>query len=730
MGIGARLLSAMISIVLVGSSAQSAPAARFGIDDYFRLRSVPELSISSDGTLIAYISSARSLSANDERRELYYSPISRSASPNTLEYYSGAHDIAWVPHSHAISFLISRDGVDQVVSYDTATARETLWTTGHDQVKKFRFSPDGAGLAYIARPSEAPWLADATDKSRAVVVDPDRISDVDFIDPKWNLELGQSPPASLWLKMPGATAVRIAVPGDVRDAFWSSDGRKLSVIFAAPAAKPSFASSQETSIGIVDILSRKFRTLLSATRLTSSRPGELYSGGQWLPHEDRILVQRWVENDAWLTGTAQEWTIYAVSEQTARAVQPWRTAPTYDGWGSNLQFFPIRDDLILAEDIVAGRSSLFAWTPNGVKRASILGSLGGSASHFAFSTDGNEAVFVHQSLTRPPEIYAVRSAKGSPAQLTNLNGRIASKISMCADEVKWISRDGTEVSGWLLKPDEARFPKPWPTITFVHGGPSVPVVDTFAPMFAQWSFPFEVFAEHGFAVFIPNYRGTATFGVAFRTSSSPDGAPIDDIVTGVDNLIEEGVADRARLGLTGHSHGAWLGPMVLTRTNMFRATSFAEGWSNFVVTYELSPGALNREVHDAQIGVSLYERPDRYNDLSPDMHFSQVSSANLFEGGARSLALDMLGLAKVSRRNELPTEMVVYPDTGHMLTNPQLQREAAERNLDWFRFWLKGEEDTSPAKREQYGRWRAMAKIWDAKRRSLVVGPAASTSNR
>jgi hypothetical protein len=83
----------------------------------------------------------------------------------------------------------------------------------------------------------------------------------------------------------------------------------------------------------------------------------------------------------------------------------------------------------------------------------------------------------------------------------------------------------------------------------------------------------------------------------------------------------------------------------------------------------------------------------------------------MFEAGAYSLAVVMLGLGKVSRRFGLPTEFVVYPQTDHNIATSRLQRESAERNLDWFRFWLKNEEDPDPAKIEQYVRWRQLRKL-------------------
>jgi hypothetical protein len=124
---------------------------------------------------------------------------------------------------------------------------------------------------------------------------------------------------------------------------------------------------------------------------------------------------------------------------------------------------------------------------------------------------------------------------------------------------------------------------------------------------------------------------------------------------------------------------------------MFRASSFAEGTPNLLVNYEMMSRALNHEVNDIVTGGNPYEAPHLYLDASPDLHLQGVKTANLVEAGAFSEAIFMLGLAKASRRVGAPTAFVVYPKTGHGIATPRLQREAAQRNLDWFRFWLLGE---------------------------------------
>jgi dipeptidyl aminopeptidase/acylaminoacyl peptidase len=93
--------------------------------------------------------------------------------------------------------------------------------------------------------------------------------------------------------------------------------------------------------------------------------------------------------------------------------------------------------------------------------------------------------------------------------------------------------------------------------------------------------------------------------------------------------------------------------------------------------------------------------------FSPALNAQRVQVPVLMESSAEEaiLGLEMFGTL---RYHEVPVEFVIYPDEGHVLTQPVHRLASMRRNLDWFSFWLLKKEDPDPAKREQYERWRAM----------------------
>ena len=114
----------------------------------------------------------------------------------------------------------------------------------------------------------------------------------------------------------------------------------------------------------------------------------------------------------------------------------------------------------------------------------------------------------------------------------------------------YANQDGERVQGWLVEPDG---PKPWPTLFFVHGGPTSVDLD-------RWSPEVQAYVDAGFAVAQLNYRGSIGFGAAWRDALIGNiGWPeVADIVSGHEDLLAKGIADPARSVIAGWSWGGYL----------------------------------------------------------------------------------------------------------------------------------------------------------------------------
>jgi dipeptidyl aminopeptidase/acylaminoacyl peptidase len=701
------LMQALLSLVLSGLAPAHAGAERgaLQIDDYFRLQRIAELALSPDARSLAYVVETHA-GADDARvRRLHLRSLARNDSEILLNDLTDASSLAWIPHRQRLAFLSARSGSNQVWSYEPTTGELQAVTDSPEPVVSFRFSPDGKQLAYTTRKETAP-AASLFEQFRTfeqgILIDPDTTSSHDFLNPRWQ-SIAKPMPLTLWIDS-GKTAFRLPVPGEPADDdnafFWSSDGRSLSVTYIASDMAPGLMRGEHTSVGVFALEERRFEVLARAVAPADGKPGSSFSGGEWIPGMRKIILRRVAETDAWVSLSFPEWAIVDATVGWQSKRPRWCLIELYP---RGLRFIPVSATRILLTNTVRGVHSLFDLTPAGVLPSRLLEGLDGSSSSFQFDAGLRHFAFVNESLTRPPEIYF--GGEAALRRVTDLNDEIAQRVRHRAREVSWRSTDGVTVSGWLLEPTDG-VQAPRPMITHVHGGPAFPFPNAFAPYFAYWPYPLEVYPTQGVAVFLPNYRGTHTYGKTI--ASGPDRQAVDDIITGIRSLIASGIADEKRLGISGHSHGAVLGPLTMARAGFFRASSFAEGVGNAVVMYELMSGEANREIHDTTLGGSLYDAPQLYLEQSADLKFSNLATASLFEAGSDAAALLMLGFPKAARRAGVPTEFIIYPQTGHNLTIPKLQKESAVRNLSWFEFWLLDRDCPDRGECTRYTRWREM----------------------
>ncbi|QLC24894.1 S9 family peptidase [Parasphingopyxis algicola] len=708
---------AVLALVFFSSPAHSTDSSsgfdndQITIGSYFSVNRVRELELSPDGRMIVYVTDVQSLHDNNLVREVRIRrTASRTDRPLPVEIQSG-RNFQWMRGRNALAFLLENSGSTQIVTYDLDSEEIEQITRARHPVISFRLSPDGRSVSYVTQ--EISYQGDTLyhrmhNGEEGILVDINNLSVYDFVDPGSRRSDARQSISTLWLAALGGDSVQqIDTPGRVVDFHWSPESDLLAITYV-DSEMTGFASFLRTSVGIYRIGENSFQVIAEADPPQHGQPGSSFSGGEWLSEGNRIFLRRVALSDLWIDPHFPQWAAIDLpaSGSIADEQQIWHEIEM-STYSDQPGFITAGDDYFYIERTVEGVRRIDRVSPVGdVEPVELCPDLVGDTSLVRFSGDFETVVFVKQSLMRPPEIYVWRDAEGCQ-QLTNLNDELSNVDLPIAREITWDSADGTRAHGWLLVPDASMgSERPWPLITFVHGGPSRPMTNEFIGYFSIWPYPLEAYASHGMAVFIPNYRGTQSYGRQFADPAEIDGEPIQDIVTGIDYLIAQGIADQERLAISGHSHGAWLASLILSRTNMFRAASFAEGLSNKIAMYQLMRGELNRNVHDIVHGGSLYEVPEHYVELSADLHLEGVEAAILVEAGAQSLAIGMIGLAKAARHAGVPTEYIVYPQTGHGISVPSLQKESAERNLDWFLFWLLGEEDLSLEKARQYERWR------------------------
>ena len=208
---------------------------------------------------------------------------------------------------------------------------------------------------------------------------------------------------------------------------------------------------------------------------------------------------------------------------------------------------------------------------------------------FSVAADGRKAALIKHNPAFPPEVFASSFPELDGRRLTYTNPQLDEMELGTMEVVRWESGDGMPMEGILLYPVGYQKGESYPLLTYVHGGPSGvftmgwgPQLGTFPIALQAGPYPLQAFAGEGFAVFMPNPRGSSGYGLDFLRANFRDwgGGDFLDIQTGIDFLISAGIADPDNLGLMGWSYGGYMTSWAISQTDRFKAASVGAGLPN------------------------------------------------------------------------------------------------------------------------------------------------------
>ena len=206
-------------------------------------------------------------------------------------------------------------------------------------------------------------------------------------------------------------------------------------------------------------------------------------------------------------------------------------------------------------------------------------------------------------------MFLKRLELDEPQQLTTLNEAHLAGIDRPAwTHLLWKSIDHVEVEGWYLQPPAGE--APYPTILYIHGGPH-------AAYGCGFHFDFQMLAGAGYGVLFLNHRASTGYGDAFSTAIKGDWGNLDyqDLMSGVDHAIAQGLADADRLGVCGTSGGGNLSCWIIGQTDRFKAAIPQNPVTNWRSFYGTSDIGIYFGVE--QMGGHPHEIPEVYEKCSP-----------------------------------------------------------------------------------------------------------------
>jgi dipeptidyl aminopeptidase/acylaminoacyl peptidase len=292
-----------------------------------------------------------------------------------------------------------------------------------------------------------------------------------------------------------------------------------------------------------------------------------------------------------------------------------------------------------------------------------------------------DCVLIGESFTRAPEIAAIRQGRYRPLKSFDLGYAEHAKAIGAVERLSWNAADGMEIQGYLLLP---KIKGPHPLVMNTHGGP----VSRWRPMWLgrQLGVPILMLIQRGFAVFFPNPRGSSGRGQQFARSVLGDmgGADAFDCLAGLDHLIEQGIADPKRLGVTGGSYGGFMTSWLITQD-----TRFAAAVALAPVTNQVSQHLVSNIPHFVKLFLAdaYTNATGKYFERSPIMHAHKVKTPTLSICGALDRCTppeEAVQFHNALLEHDVKSVLVTYPEEGHAIRKFPAAIDYAARLVAWF----------------------------------------------
>jgi len=666
------------------SATKSAPTVprSITIDDYFQIRDVAQPELSPDGQWVAYAVRTRMLKEDKNEQRLWMvSTHGGDSIPLTAEGVSSSHP-RWSPDGKYLAFLSARNGgKNQVWLLDRRGGEAQKLTEVAQGINDFEWSPDSTRLVLILQDPKPEDAEAAKDKDKDKPAAKPKTPPPLVID---RLQFKQDTVGYLDRRRDHLYVFDVAskkttqlTSGDFDDTepAWSPDGKSLA-FSSNRSSDPDRNYNSDIWVVAADNSDKGAHLTQITTNPGSDRAPAWSPDGKWI---------------AYVTETDVKAMIYATHHL---AISP--------SAGGEAKVLTLAFDRSVRRPRFSpdGRAIYFIADDDGTQnlcRISVTGGdvsrpIGGSLNVATYSLGKDGAIAAQiGSLDRPDEIFFLAASAKEPTRLTKTNDALFAQLRLAQiDYVHFKSKDGTSVAGYLYKPLDYTPGKKVPTLLNPHGGP----VGQYSASFYHLA---QLFAANGYAVLLPNPRGSSGYGQKFCEAIFADWGNKDfqDDMAMVDYAIAQGIADLDKLGVGGWSYGGMSTDFIIAQTTRFKGAISG-------ASIALLPSGFGHDQYQKDYFSELgypWENRTTWEKISPFYRVKNITTPTLFMGGDIDWNVPIIGSEQMYQALKSlgrTTELVVYPGEYHGFTIPSHLKDRLERNLAWYAHYVKG--DSTPAR--------------------------------
>jgi dipeptidyl aminopeptidase/acylaminoacyl peptidase len=657
----------ILAIAVVGAVAGD---KKITIEDALSIKNVGQPQFSPDGRWIAFTITEWNRKENRRDTHIYLIPSSGGQPVKLTNGERGESAPQWSPDSGSIAFLASRDSSpagatgprgNQIWVISVRGGEAERITSEDAGVTQFRWSPDGKHFAFVTRDTpkdKAEREKRKKDKFDAIVVD----SDFSY--------------SHLWtISLDGKEKKRVTEGSfTVSDPQFSPDGRSIAFVHSRQGQQESsftdISEDRNTDIYIVAATGGQPRQLT-----TSAGPD---SQPRWSPDGKQIAYTSSSDPSSWAAKTE-------LMIVPAEGGQPRSLTASHNESVFGIEWSPDGKSIYTNASVGVYNQTLRIPSTGGAFQPVFANP--GAYGFGDLSSDGRMIAYTFDDAASPSDIWVATIDGKDAKRLTDVNPQ-AKEFALGATEIiRWKGPDGFEIEGILIKPVGYAQGKRYPTILQIHGGP-----------YGRFSYGYnsraQIFAANGYAILMPNPRGSTGYGNKFTVSNVKDwgGKDYQDLMAGVDEVIRLGIADESRLAVMGGSYGGFMTFWVVTQTARFKAAighAAISDWYSFHGQSDI-PGLM-----EYGFGGVPWSARETYVKYSPMSYVDRVKTPLMITHGEEDRRVPIAQgeqYYRALRKRGVDVVFVRYPREGHGIAEPNHQIDLVGRQLEWFEKYVKAEK--------------------------------------
>jgi dipeptidyl aminopeptidase/acylaminoacyl peptidase len=689
-----RNLAVLAVFVLVFSTSpvcgQSAVGPRpITIQDLFAIKELSDPQISPEGRWVAYTESTVKREEDKNEERIWMVPAAGGgAIVLTAADVSSSHP-RWSPDGKYLAFLSDRnESKKQVWLLNRLGGEAQKLTDVPQDVEDFEWAPDSKRLVLVLRDAKTEEVEDAkvraaeksgveverkTKKEKPWVVDrlQFKLDTIGYLDRRRT---------HLYVFDVAAKSLTQVTTGDFDDSepAWSPDGSRLAFTSNRSLPDPDRTYNSDIWIVAADNQDKGAHPTQVTTNLGEDRQAA------WSPDGKQIAYSSQLDPKLFEYSTKQI-AVVSVPELggkpgeakvLTRALDRMATQPKFAVDGKSVYF--VADD--------DGTQNLCQ-----VEIASqrVTRPIGGRLMLYDYSlSKAGEIAAQITTLDRPSEIFVLPG--GKLTRITHSNDELLAKLKLVQGEyVKFKSKDGTTVSGYMYKPLDYVAGEKYPTLLRPHGGPVW-------AYYAEFEHLAQLLAANGYVVLFPNPRGSSGYGEEYCKAIWADWGNKDfqDDMAMVDYAVAQGIADPDKLGVGGWSYGGISTDFIIGQTHRFKAAISGAGAAEFTSLYGHDQ---YQKDYFTELGYP-WDKREMWDKIAPFYKVKDITTPAMFMGGNIDWNVPILGgeqMYQALRALGRETQLIVYPGEYHEFSVPSHIEDRLKRYLAWYGHYVKG--DAAPA---------------------------------